>query len=164
VNLKLAQDQHRSYADNRRRDLEFEVGNRVFLKILPWKGVLRFSRKGKLSPRYIKPFEILERVGPTAYRLALPMEMSKIHNVFHVSVLRKYIPDSTHVLEVQPIELKEYLSYEEEPVQVLDEKEQVLRTKVILLVKVLWRNHGVEEATWETKEQMIKKYPHLFLS
>ena len=90
------------------------------------------------------------------------MEMSKIHNMFHVLVLRKYIPDSTHVLEVQPIELKEDLNYEEELVRVLDEKEQVLRTKVIPLVKILWRNHGVEEATWETKEQMIKKYPHLF--
>ena len=88
--------------------------------------------------------------------------MTKIHNVFHVSVLRKYVPDPTHVLEVQPIELKEDLTYEEESVRVLDEKEQVLRTKVILLVKVLWRNHGVEEATWETKKQMIKKYPHLF--
>jgi len=122
ANLKSARDRL-SYADNRRRDLEFEVDDRMFLKLLPWKGVLRFGRKGKLSPRYIGPFEILERVGPTAYRLALPMEMSKIHNVFHVSVLRKYIPDSTHVLEVQPIELKEDLSYEEEPIQVLDEKE-----------------------------------------
>ena len=90
-----------------------------------------------MSPRYIGPFEILERVGPAAYRLALPMEMSKIHNVFHVSILRKYVPDFTHVLEVQPIELKEDLSYDEESVRVLDGKEQVLRTKVILLVKVL---------------------------
>jgi len=137
ANLKSARDRQKSYADNRRRDLEFEVGNRVFLKLSPWRGVLRFGRKGKLSPRYIGPFEILERVGPAAYRLALPMEMSKIHNVFHVSVLRKYIPDPTHVLEVQPIELKEDQSYEEESVQVLDEKEQVLRTKVISLVKLL---------------------------
>ena len=90
------------------------------------------------------------------------MEMSKIHNLFHVSILRNYIPNPTHVLEVQPIELKEDLSYEEEPVQVLDEKEQDLRTKMIPLIKVLWRNHDVQEATWETKEQMIKKYPHLF--
>ena len=94
----------------------------------------RFGMKGKLSPRYIGPYEILERVRPMTYRLALPMEMSKIHNVFHVSVLRKYILDPTHVLVVQPIELKEDLSYEEEPVQILDEKEQVLRTKVIPLV------------------------------
>ena len=98
ANLKPARDRQKSYADNRRRDLEFEVRDRVFLKLLSWKGVLRFGRKGKLSPRYIGPFEILERVGSAAYRLALPMEMSKVHNVFHVSVLRKYVPDATHVL------------------------------------------------------------------
>ena len=141
-----------------------EVGDRVFLKLSPWKEVLRFGRKGKLSPRYIGPFEILERVGPTAYRLALPMEMSKVHNVFHVSVLKKYVPDSTHVLEVQLIELREDLSYKKKSIWVLDEKEQVLRTKVIPLVKVLWRNHGVEKVTWEAKEQMIKHYPYFFFS
>jgi len=123
---------------------------------------LRFSNKGKLSPRYIGSYEILERVGPVAYRLALPVEMSSIHNVFHVSVLRKYIPDATHVLSTQPMELNEDLSYEEKPVQILDEKEQVLRNKVIPLVKVLWRNHEIEEATWEPKEQMLKQYPSLF--
>ena len=97
-----------------------------------------------------------------AYRLALPVEMSRIHNVFHVSVLRKYIPDATHMLLTQPVELNEDLSYEEKPVQILDEKEQVLRNKIIPLVKVLWRNHEIEEATWEPKEQMLKQYPSLF--
>ena len=87
-----------------------EVSDRVFLKLLSWKGVLRFGRKGKLSPRYVGPYEILERLGLAAYNLVLPMEMSKIHNVFHVSVLRKYILNPTHVLEVQSIELKEDLS------------------------------------------------------
>jgi len=161
--LKTAQDRQRSYADKRRRDLEFEVGDKVFLKLSPWKGILRFGRKGKLSPRYIGPYEVLERIGPSAYRLALPMELSKIHDVFHVSLLRKYIPDPTHVLEAQPIQVNEDLSYEEEPVQILDCKEQVLRTKTILLVKVLWRNHQIEEATWEIEDQMKVKYPHLFL-
>ena len=132
------------------------------MKLSPWKGILRFVKKGKLSPRYIRPYEILERVGPVAYRLALPVEMSRIHNVFHVSVLRKYIPDATHVLSTQPVELNEDLSYEEKPVQILNEKEQVLRNKVIPLVKVLWRNHEIEEATWESKEQMLKQYPSLF--
>lgn len=94
----------------------------MFLKLSPWKGVLWFGRKGKLSPRYIEPYEILKRVGLVAYRLALPMDMSKIYNMFHVSVLRKYTPNPTHVLEVQPIQLKVDLSYEEEPVQVLDER------------------------------------------
>jgi len=161
--LKTAQDRQKSYADKRRRDLEFEVGDKVFLKLSPWKGILRFGRKGKLSPKYIGPYEILERIGPSAYRLALPTELSKIHDVFHVSLLRKYIPNPTHVLETQPIQVNEDLSYEEEPVQILDRKEQVLRTKTIPLVKVLWRNHQVEEATWESEEQMKIKYPHLFL-
>jgi len=89
--------------------------------------------------------------------------LSKVHDVFHVSLLRKYISDPTHVLETQPIQVNEDLSYEEEPVQILDRKEQVLRTKAIPLVKVLWRNHQIEEATWESEEQMKIKYPHLFL-
>lgn len=96
------------------------------MKLSLWKEVLRFDRIGKLSPRYIRPYKILERVGPTTYKLVLLMEMSKIHNVFHGSVLRKYIPNPTHVLEMQPIELKEDLSYEEESVQVLDEKELLI--------------------------------------
>ena len=87
----------------------------MFLKLSLWKGILRFGKKGKLSPRYIGPYEILEKVGPVAYRLALPVEMSRIHNVFHVSVLRKYVPDATHVLSTQPVELNEDLSYEERP-------------------------------------------------
>ena len=137
--MKEAQSRQKSYVDKRRKDLEFEVGDKVFLKLSPWKGVLRFGQRGKLSPRYIGPFEILERVGPVAYRLALPMEMSKIHNMFNISVLMKYVPNPAHVLEIQPVELNEDLSYEEKPVQILDEKNQVLRTKVIPLVKVLWR-------------------------
>ena len=95
----------------------------MFLKLSLWKGVLSFGKKGKLSPRYIRPFEILDRVSPAAYKLALPMEMPKVHNVCHVLVLRKYVLDSTHVLEVQSIKLREDLSYEEEPIQVLHEKE-----------------------------------------
>ncbi|XP_022876892.1 uncharacterized protein LOC111395114 [Olea europaea var. sylvestris] len=105
------------------------------------------QKTGKLSPSYIGPYEIIERIGPVAYRLALPIELSKIHDVFHVSMLRKYIPNSSHVLESQPVKLKENLTYEEEPVQILDRKEHVLRSKTISLVKVLWRNHAMEEAT-----------------
>ncbi|KAA0035225.1 DNA/RNA polymerases superfamily protein [Cucumis melo var. makuwa] len=126
--------------------------------------VLRFGRKGKLSPRFIWPYEILERIGPVAYRLVLPMELSRIHDVFHVSMLRKYVPNPYHILEAQPVHLKENLSYEEEPIQILDKKEQVLRNKVIPLVKVLWRNHNTEEATWETEQAVKVQYPHLFTS
>ena len=135
-NLKIARDRQRSYADNRRRDLQFEIGDRVFLKISPWKGVLRFGRRGKLSPRFIGPYEIVSKVGPVAYRLKLPPELSRIHDTFHVSMLRKYIPDPSHVLREQPVQLKENLTYEETPVQIVDHKEQVLRSNVISLVKV----------------------------
>ena len=96
--LKITRDIQKSYADKRCRDLQFKVGDRVFLKVSPWKGVLRFERRGKLRPRYIGPYEIIARVGPIEYRLDLPPELSKVHNVFHVSMLRKYIPDPSHVL------------------------------------------------------------------
>ena len=161
-NLKIARDRQRSYADNRRRDLQFKIGDRVFLKISPWKGVLRFGRRGKLSPRYIGPYEILSKVGPVAYKLKLPPELSRIHDTFHVSMLRKYIPDPSHVLREQPVQLKENLTYEEIPVQIVDRKEQVLRSKVIPLVKVLWKNHEREAATWEPEAQMRRQYPQLF--
>ena len=97
-NLKIARDRQRSYAKNRRRDLQFEIGDRVFLKISPWKGVLRFGRRGKLSSRYIGPYEIVSKIGPVAYRLKLPPDLSRIHDTFHVSMLRKYIPGPSHVL------------------------------------------------------------------
>ena len=160
--LKAAQDRQKSYADKRRKDLEFEVEDRVFLKLSPWKGVVRFGKRGKLSPLYIGPFEIVERVGPVAYRLDLPEELSRVHNVFHISMLRKYIPDPSHVLEAPEIELRDDLSYEEQPVQILGREEKELRNKTISLVKVLWRNHLVEEATWEREDQMRRQYPHLF--
>ncbi|KAH9752499.1 hypothetical protein KPL71_014711 [Citrus sinensis] len=118
------------------------------------KGVLRFGKRGKLSPRYIGPYEIIERIGPLAYRLALPPKLSRIHDVFHVSMLRKYIYDPSHVLSKQPIQLKEDLTYEEEPVEILEEKHQVLHSKTIPLVKVRWRNHTKEEVTWEREDLM----------
>ena len=140
-NLKIARDRQKSYAENRRRDLQFEIGDRVFLKISPWKGVLRFGKRGKINPRYIGPYEIVSKVGPIAYRLKLPPELSRIHDTFHVSMLRKYISNPSHMLREQPMQLKENLTYEETPVQIVDRKEKVLRSKVIPLVKVLWKNH-----------------------
>ena len=132
--LKIANDRHKSYADNRRRDLKFEMGDQV-LRVSPWKGILRFGKRGKLSPRYIGPYEIVDKVGEVAYRLRLPSELSNIHDVFHVSMLRKYIADPSHILKEQPIQLKENLTYEESPVEILDRRDQVLRNKVIPLVK-----------------------------
>jgi hypothetical protein len=161
-NLKIAQDRQKSYADRRRKDLEFAVGDEVFLKLSPWKGVLRFGKRGKLSPRFIGPYQITERIGPVAYRLDLPDELSRIHDVFHVSMLRKYITDPSHVLESQPVQLKENLTYEVKPVEILDRKEQVQRGKAISFVKVLWENQTIDEATWEDEDQMRAQYPSLF--
>ena len=104
----------------------------------------------------------MSKVGPVAYKLKLPPELSRIHDTFHVSMLRKYIPNPSHVLREQPVQLKENLNYEEIPVQIIDRKEQVLRSKVIPLVKVLWKNHEREAATWEPEAEMRRQYPHLF--
>ena len=104
--LQISQDPQKSYANNRRRDLEFEVGDMVFLRISPWKGILRFGKRGKLSLRCIGPYRIIERIGEVAYRLELSSDLDRIHDVFHVSMLRKYIPDPSHVLTEQPMELQ----------------------------------------------------------
>ena len=144
--------------------MEYQVGEKVFLRVSPWKGVMRFGNKGKLSPRYIGPYEIIEKVGPLAYTLALPPEFSQIHNVFHVSMLIKYHSDPTHVLKDQTVEISHNLSYVEEPVSIVDYKAKKLRTREIPMVKVIWKNHSKEEATWETEEKMRKQYPHLFNS
>ncbi|KAL0544043.1 hypothetical protein IC582_019154 [Cucumis melo] len=160
--MHTAQSRQKSYADMRRKDLEFEIGDKVFLKVAPMKGVLRFERRGKLSPRFVGPFEILERIGPVAYRLALPPSLSTVHNVFHVSMLRKYVPDPSHVVDYVPLEIDENLSYVEQPVEVLAREVKTLRNKQIPLVKVLWRNHRVEEATWEREDDMRSRYPELF--
>ena len=126
------------------------------------KGVMRFGKKGKLAPRYIGSFEILERIGVIAHRLALPPNMSQVHPVFHISMLRKYILDPSHVLQPQSVELNEDLTFEEEPVAIVDYQVRQLRSKVILMVKVLWRSNSVQEHTWETEAEMRTAYPYLF--
>ncbi|XP_059663370.1 uncharacterized protein LOC132309034 [Cornus florida] len=139
------------------------MGDYVFLKVTPHKGIFRFGKTiGKLAPRYIGPFEIIQRVCEEAYRLALPLQFSHVHDVFHVSMLRKYHPDPSHVVEWHNLPLKEDASYIEQPIQVLDRKEKVLRNKTISLVKVLWRHHDVEEATWEIESDIRIRFMHLF--
>ena len=160
--LNEAFSRQKSYADKRRRPLEFQVGDSVFLKIAPMKGIMRFGKKGKLSPRYTGPFEILERIGKVAYRLALPPTLASVHNVFHVSMLKKYVSDPSHILSQEPVEIETNLTYEEKPIRILDREEKVLRNKTIPMIKVLWRNHNVEEATWELEDEMKKNYPSLF--
>ena len=110
--LKASSDRKKSYADLKMKDIEYEVGDKVFLKVSPWRKVLRFGKKGKLSPMFIGPYEVLERIGPVAYRLALPPELAKLHDVFHVSMLRKYRSDESHILPVQEIQVQEDLSYD----------------------------------------------------
>ena len=146
----------------RRRPLEFEVGDHVFLKVMPNRGVVRFGKRGKLSPRFIGPFQILERVGTVAYRLALPPSMLGVHKVFHVSMLRKYTPDPTHVVDWVQIEVDMDETFEEGQVRIVDSRDQVLRCKTMRLVFVLWRHHGMEESTWEREDTMRATYPFLF--
>ncbi|XP_059639261.1 uncharacterized protein LOC132281583 [Cornus florida] len=162
--LLTAQSRQKSYADKRRRPLSFEVGDHVFLRVSPRKGLMRFGKSGKLSPRFIGPFEILDRVGEVAYRLALPPQLDRVHNVFHVSMLRKYEPDPSHILSWVDVDIDEDVCYEEGPVQILDTQRKVLRNKTIPMVKVLWRHRGVEEATWELEQEVRSKYPALFSS
>jgi len=160
--LKAAQDRQKSYADLRRKPISYDVGDKVLLKVSPVKGVKRFGIRGKLSSRYIGPYEILERIGEVAYRLALPPELSKVHNVFHVSQLRKYRSDPSHVISADSVEVEPNLTFEERPVRILDRQVRALRRKMVPLVKVLWRSQKYEEATWETEGSMKLKYPELF--
>ena len=133
----------------KRNDIEDEVGDKVFLKVSPWRKVLRFEKKRKLSPRFIGPYEVLERIGPVVYRLALPPELTKLHDVFHVSLLRKYRYDESHILLVQDIQVQPDFTFDEEPKALLDHEVKQLRNKQIPLEKVLWQHHGIEKATWE---------------
>ena len=160
--LLTAQSLQKSYADVRRRPLEFEVGDHVFLKVIPKRRVVRFGKRGKLSPRFIEPFEILERVGTVAYWLDLPPSMSSVHKVFHVSMLRRYTSDPAHVANWGEIKVDMDETFEEGPVCIMDSRDQVLQCKTVRLVRVLWRHRGVEESTWERDDTMRATYPFLF--
>ena len=160
--LLTTQSRQKSYADVRRRPLEFEVGDHVFLKVMPERGVVRFGKRDKLSPRFIGPFEILERVGTITYRLALPPNMSGVHEVFYVSLLRRYTPDPAHVVDWGEIEVDTDVTFEEGPVCIIDSRDQVLRRKTMRLVRVIWQHRGAEESTWEREDTMRATYPFLF--
>ena len=130
--------------------------------MLPKRGVVRFGKRGKLSPRFIRPSEILEKIGTVAYQLALPPSMSGVHEVFHVSMLRKYTPDPAHVVDWEQIEVDTDGTFEEGPVCILDSRDQVLQRKTVRLVRVLWGHYGVEESKWEREDTMRATYPFLF--
>ncbi|KAI3762610.1 hypothetical protein L1987_53047 [Smallanthus sonchifolius] len=160
--LKAARDRQKSYADNRRKPLEFQVGDRVMLKVSPWKGVARFGNRGKLNPRYVGPFEILARVGPVAYKLKLPQELSNVHDTFHVSNLKKCLSDDTLIIPPDEIHIDNKLHFVEEPIEVTDWKVQRTRRSRIKLVKVRWNSKRGPEYTWEREDKMKAKYPSLF--
>ncbi|KAH0733004.1 hypothetical protein KY289_004192 [Solanum tuberosum] len=160
--LKTAQSRQESYTNVRRRELKFEVDDWVYLKVSPMKGVMRFGKKGKLSPRYIGLYRISKMIGNVAYELELPQELAAVHPVFHISMLRKCIGDPSLIIPTEDIGIKDSLAYEEILIQILDRQVRKLRTKEVASVKVLWRNQFLEEATWEDDEDMKKRYPHLF--
>ncbi|XP_062075128.1 uncharacterized protein LOC133779151 [Humulus lupulus] len=157
-----SQDRQKSYVDPKRKHVEFQVGNHVFLCVSPINEVKKFGKKGKLSPRFVGPFKILEKIGEVAYWLAMPLALSGGHNVFHVSMLCKYVSDPSYILSYEAFDMQPDISYEEKPIRILDEKGKTIRSKTIRLVKVLWKNGSTEDATWELETDTKEQYPELF--
>ncbi|XP_069148193.1 uncharacterized protein [Solanum lycopersicum] len=162
IPLQTAYSRQKSNADHRRRDSEFEEGDKAYLKISPMKGVVRLGKKGKLSPRYVGPYEILQRVCKVTYELQLPSELASVHLLFHVSMLKKCIGDHESFHPIKGLGVKYNLSYEEFPIQILDSQVEKLRNKEVASLKVLWKNHLVEGATSEAEVDMKYCCPHLF--
>ncbi|GJY56798.1 putative reverse transcriptase domain-containing protein [Tanacetum coccineum] len=160
--IQAARDRQKSYADVRRKPLEFQVGDKVMLKVSPWKGVIRFGKRGKLNPRYIGPFKIIARVGTVAYRLELPERLNRVHSTFHVSKLKKCMADEPLAIPLDEIQVDDKLNFIEEPVEIMDREVKRLKQSRIPIVKVRWNSRRGPEFTWEREDQMQKKYPHLF--
>ena len=161
--LKAAQSRQKHYADRRRRALEFEVGDHVYLKVSPKRGTQRFGMKGKLAPRYVGPFKILDRRGPVAYQLELPSSLVDVHDVFHISQLKKCLRVPEEVIhQIDEVQLQPDLSYQEVPIKILDRADRSTRTQTIKFLKVQWKHHSEDEATWEREEILRKEYPSFF--
>ncbi|GJZ40056.1 putative reverse transcriptase domain-containing protein [Tanacetum coccineum] len=163
VRHQAAKDRQKSYADNKRKPLEFEVRDRMMLKVSPWKGVVHFGKKGNLAPRYVGPFEILERISFVAYRLRLPKELSGVHDTFHVSNLKKCFVDASLHVPLNEIKVDKTLRFVEEPVEIMDREIKSLKRSKISLVKVRWNSKRGPEFTWEREDYMKFKYPQLFV-
>ncbi|GJY90053.1 putative reverse transcriptase domain-containing protein [Tanacetum coccineum] len=159
---ELIQDRQKSFADGKQKPMEFEVGDRVMLKVSPWKGVVRFGKRGKLNPRYVGPFRVLAKVGKVAYRLELPQELSRVHHTFHVSNLKKCYADEPLVMPLEGIHVDDKLQFVEEPVEIMEREIKRLKRSRIPLVKVRWNSRRGPEFTWEREDSFKKKYPHLF--
>ncbi|GJV29029.1 putative reverse transcriptase domain-containing protein [Tanacetum coccineum] len=165
VGLRLeTPSSQKNYTDKRRKPLEFKVGDMVMLKVSPWKGVIRFSKRGKLNHRCIGPFKILDRVGTLAYRLKLPEQLSRVHSTFHVSNLKKCFVDEPLAIPLDEIQIDDKLNFIEELVEIMDREVKQLKQNRIPIVKVRWNSRRGPEFTWEREDQMKKKYPHLFVS
>ena len=160
--MKAAQDRQKSYADKRRKHLEFEVGDLVYLKMITFKGRTRISGRKKLGPRYLGPFKVIERVGAVAYKLDLPSKMDAFHNVFHVSQLRKCLTEQEIVLPEIPDDLGKNLTLETRPVRIVDRSEKAMRKKTVPMVKVVWEYNGKDLITWEAEARMKAEYPEWY--
>jgi hypothetical protein len=160
--MLAAQSRQKSYADLRRKPMTFEVGDQVLLKVSPWKGLIRFGKRGKLSPRFIGPFKVLQRVGNQAYKLELPPELEGIHNTFHVCYLRKCLGEEPDMIPLSELRIDENKRLIEEPDAIVDYKTKKLRHKLIKLVLVRWKHSVGPNLTWETESDMKNRYPHLF--
>ncbi|GJZ72078.1 putative reverse transcriptase domain-containing protein [Tanacetum coccineum] len=157
--IQAARDRQKSYADLKRKPMEFQVGDRVMLKVSPWKGVVRFGKRGKLNPRYVGPFKVLAKVGAVAYKLELPQELSRVHSTFHVSNLKKCYSDEPLAVPLDGLHIDDKLHFIEEPIEIMDQEVKRLKQSRIPIVKVRW---NFREFTWERKDLFQKKYPHLF--
>ena len=166
--LKVAQSRQKSYADSKRRDVAYEIGYRAYLRVSPLRGVKRFGIKGKLAPRFIGPYKVLARRGEVAYQLELPEGLT-VHDVFHVSQLKKCHPEMAETplrdtVPLDEVQLENDLTYEEKPIKILETAERITRIKTIRFCKVQWNHHSEEEATWEREEDLKAEHPHLFAS
>ncbi|XP_050878194.1 uncharacterized protein LOC127082014 [Lathyrus oleraceus] len=153
--MKVTHDRQKNYSDKRRRPLEFEEGDHVFIRVTPRAGIARAIKTRKLRPRFIEPFQILQRIGPVAYHITLPPNPSDLHDVFHVSQLSKYYRDPSHVTEPETVELRDNLEYEALPVKILGHRIKELRGKQIPLVKVLW-DDVTSDSTWERNRTCVR--------
>jgi hypothetical protein len=160
-NLRVTQSRQTSYANHRRRELSFKVGDFVYLKVSPMRGLHHFKVRGKLTPRFIGPFKILEKRGEVAYQLELPPYLSDVHDVFHVSQLKKYLHVPEEQIPMEDMDVKEDLSYQEYPIKILETSERVTQNKRIKMCKVQWSHHTEEEATWE-REKLKAEFPSFF--
>nr|GEX58280.1 putative reverse transcriptase domain-containing protein [Tanacetum cinerariifolium] len=160
--MQAARDRQKSYADLKCEPMEFQVEDKVMLKVSPWKWVVRFGKRGKLNPRYVRPFKVLERVGDVAYKIDLSEELSRVHNTFHVSNLKKRHADEPLAIPLDGLHFEDKLYFVEELVEIVDREVKRFKRSRISLVKVRWNSKRGPEFTWEREDQFRKKYPHLF--